>query len=119
MDKNVTRRRRSLRSRMKMKELGVTRLCVHRTLKHLYVQLIASDEASDRILASASTLDKEVRAAGGVSGSVKSAGVVGDTIAKRAIKAGVTKVAFDRSGYKYHGCIKALADAARAGGLQF
>lgn len=119
MDKKIARTRRALRARMKMKELGATRLCVHRTLKHIYAQLIKSDAAGDAILASACTLDAEVKEAGASAGNVKGAVAVGAVIAKRAAKVGVTRVAFDRSGFKYHGCIKALADAAREGGLEF
>jgi large subunit ribosomal protein L18 len=120
MEKKLTRKRRSLRARMKMRELGVTRLCVYRSLKHIYAQLIATDGVvGDKILASASTLDAEVKAQGATLGNVKASSIIGAVIAKRAIAAGINRVAFDRSGYKYHGCIKALADAAREGGLQF
>lgn len=117
--KQLVRKRRATRGRMKMRELGAARLCVHRTPRHVYAQLITSSAAGDQVLASASTLDKEVRNAGGITGNIKSAKIVGDFIAKRASAKGVTKVAFDRAGYKYHGCIKALADAARESGLEF
>lgn len=119
MDKKLKQKRRATRSRMKMRELGVIRLCVNRTPRHVYAQLIQSEVGGDKVLASASTLDKEVKAAGGVAGNVKSATIVGDMIAKRALKHGISKVAFDRSGFKYHGCVKALAEAAREAGLQF
>lgn len=119
MNKKVARKRRSMRSRMKIRELGITRLCVNRTPKHIYAQLIIPMPAGDKVLVSASTLDKEIKAGGGTSGNIKSASVVGKYIAERAKANGITKVAFDRSGFKFHGCIKALADAAREAGLEF
>jgi large subunit ribosomal protein L18 len=114
-DKKASRQRRATRARSKMKELGVPRLCVHRTPRHIYAQIIAG--AGDRILATASTLDKDLRK--GVTGNVDAAKAVGSLIAERASKAGVSDVAFDRSGFKYHGRVKALADAAREAGLKF
>jgi len=113
--KKQTRIRRSRRARAKIRELGVDRLCVNRTPRHIYAQIIAAD--GDKILASASTLDKSLRA--GATGNVDAAKAVGELIAERAKAAGVSTVAFDRSGFKYHGRVKALADAAREGGLQF
>jgi len=113
--KKQTRIRRSRRARAKIRELGVDRLCVNRTPRHIYAQVIAAD--GDKVLASASTLDKSLRA--GATGNVDAAKAVGELIAERAKAAGVSTVAFDRSGFKYHGRVKALADAARAGGLQF
>jgi large subunit ribosomal protein L18 len=98
-----------------MRELGVSRLSVHRTPRHIYAQVISGD--GQRILAAASTLDKDLRQ--GATGNVTAAAQVGAKIAERAKSAGVEKVAFDRSGYKYHGRIKALAEAAREGGLDF
>ena len=100
---------------MKMRELGAVRLTVHRTPRHIYAQVISP--AGDRVLATASTLEKDLR--DGATGNVDAAAKVGKRIAERAKTAGVTTVAFDRSGYKYHGRIKALADAAREGGLEF
>jgi len=114
-DKKASRLRRAKRSRMKMRELGAVRLSVHRTPQHMYAQIIAAD--GDRVLAAASTLDKALRA--GATGNADAASKVGALIAERAKAAGVSKVAFDRSGYKYHGRVKALADAAREGGLEF
>lgn len=119
MDKKLVRRRRAMRVRMKIRELVIPRLCVFRTPRHIYAQLILSEQKGDKVLVSASTVDKEVKSNGGVAGNVKSATLVGKVIAQRALAAGVTRVAFDRSGFKYHGCIKALAEAAREGGLQF
>ena len=113
--KKASRLRRATRSRAKMKELGVPRLCVNRTPRHIYAQIIAGE--GDRILATASTLDKELRK--GATGNVEAAKAVGSLIAERATKAGVSDVAFDRSGFKYHGRVKALADAAREAGLKF
>lgn len=113
--KKDSRLRRARRARNKMRELRVNRLCVHRTPRHIYAQIIAPE--GDKVLASASTLDASLRAGG--TGNAEAATGVGKLIAERAKAAGVTKVAFDRSGYKYHGRIKALADAAREGGLEF
>lgn len=118
VDKKQSRLRRTRRTRAKIRELGVPRLCVHRTPRHIYAQLIGQDSAS--VVAAASTLDADVRASlEGYTGNVAAATVVGRKIAERAKGAGVTKVAFDRSGYRYHGRVKALADAAREGGLDF
>jgi large subunit ribosomal protein L18 len=113
--KKQARVRRAKRSRAKIRELGVNRLCVNRTPRHIYAQVIAAD--GDKVLASASTLDKGLRAS--ATGNVDAAKAVGQLIAERAKQAGVTEVAFDRSGFKYHGRVKALADAAREGGLEF
>lgn len=114
-DKKQTRLRRARRARAKIRELGVTRLSIHRTPRHIYAQLISGDGA--KVLASASTLDKDLRS--GKTGNADAAKAVGALIAERAKAAGVTQVAFDRSGFKYHGRVKALADAARDGGLEF
>jgi large subunit ribosomal protein L18 len=114
-DKKQTRLRRARRARAKIRELGVTRLTIHRSPRHIYAQLISGDGA--RVLASASTLDKELRS--GKTGNAEAAKAVGALIAERAKAAGVSRVAFDRSGFKYHGRVKALADAAREGGLEF
>ncbi|MCG3169220.1 MAG: 50S ribosomal protein L18 [Pseudomonadales bacterium] len=114
-DKQAARVRRARRSRAKMRELGVYRLCVHRTPRHIYAQIISP--AGDQVLASASTLEKDLRA--GATGNADAAANVGRLIAERALAAGVTRVGFDRSGFRYHGRIKALADGARAGGLEF
>ena len=98
-----------------MRELQAVRLSVYRTPKHIYAQIIAPE--GDKVLAAASTLDKDLR--GDATGNVDAASKVGSLIAERAKAAGVSAVAFDRSGYKYHGRVKALADAAREGGLEF
>jgi large subunit ribosomal protein L18 len=117
MDKKETRLRRARRARARIKELGATRLCIHRTPRHIYAQVIAPE--GDRVVASASTLDGDVRKDVEKTGGAAAATVVGRVIAERAKAAGVTRVAFDRSGFKYHGRVKALADAARESGLEF
>lgn len=118
MDKKASRIRRARRARAKIRELGVHRLTVHRTPRHIYAQVISPD--GGKVIASASTLDKDVAGANeGYTGNSASASVVGKFIAERAKAAGVETVAFDRAGYKYHGRVKALADAARENGLQF
>ena len=113
--KKTSRLRRAKRARAKISELRMNRLCVYRSPKHIYAQVISPE--GDKVLASASTVEKENRES--ATGNVDAAGKVGKMIAERAKAAGVEKVAFDRSGYAYHGRIKALADAAREGGLQF
>lgn len=118
MDKKTSRLRRARRTRAKIQELGVYRLCVHRTPRHIYAQLFKPGKSE--VVASASTLDKEVKTSvKGHSGNIAAASAVGNLIATRAKAAGISKVAFDRSGYKYHGRIKALADAVREHGLEF
>ncbi len=115
---NVNNRlRRARKTRAKIAELKVTRLSVHRTNTHIYAQIIA--ETGDKIIVSASTVEADVRKKVKNGGNVEAAAVIGKLIAEKAKKAGVTTVAFDRSGYKYHGRIKALADAARENGLSF
>ena len=113
--KNDSRLRRARRARVQMRKLEASRLSVHRTPRHIYAQIFAP--AGDKVLVCASTLDKELR--GGATGNMSAAAEVGKLVAKRAMEAGIKKVAFDRSGYKYHGRIKALADAARETGLEF
>jgi large subunit ribosomal protein L18 len=118
MDKKASRIRRSARTRAKLRELVIHRLSIHRTPMHIYAQIIAPDGST--ILASASTLDKSVRSQiSGHSGNTEAAKIVGKVIAERAASAGIQRVGFDRSGFKYHGRVKALADAAREQGLQF
>ena len=113
--KNESRLRRARRSRTRMRTAGAIRLSVHRTPRHIYAQVIGAE--GDTVLASASTLDKDLRS--GATGNVDAASKVGALIAERAKAAGVTAVSFDRGGFKYHGRVKALADAAREGGLEF
>lgn len=115
---NVNNRlRRARKTRAKIAELKVTRLSVHRTNTHIYAQIIA--ESGDKVIASASTVEADVRKKIKNGGNVEAAAAIGKLIAEKAKKAGVSTVAFDRSGYKYHGRIKALADAARENGLSF
>lgn len=115
---NVNNRlRRARKTRAKIAELKVTRLSVHRTNTHIYAQIIA--ETGDKVIVSASTVEADVRKNLQNGGNIEAAALIGKLIAQKAKKAGVTTVAFDRSGYKYHGRIKALADAARENGLSF
>ncbi|HAG71130.1 MAG TPA: 50S ribosomal protein L18 [Gammaproteobacteria bacterium] len=113
--KKKSRLRRAKRARAKISELRVNRLCVYRSPRHIYAQIISA--TGSKILASASTVEKENR--GSATGNVTAAETIGKLIAERAKAAGVEQVAFDRSGYRYHGRVKALADAAREGGLKF
>lgn len=117
MDKKTSRLRRAKRTRAKIKELRIARLSVHRTPRHIYAQVIAGD--GEKVVATASTVGKDLRSAVKYSGNVDAAVAVGKSIAEKAKAAGVTEVAFDRSGFKYHGRVKALADAARENGLKF
>ena len=118
-DKKTSRIRRARRARAKISELRVHRLCVHRTPRHIYAQVI--DATGGAVLAAASTVEKELRSSlnDGATGNVDAAKAVGALIAERAKTAGITSVAFDRSGFKYHGRVQALADAARESGLEF
>ena len=111
------RLRRARKTRAKIAELKVTRLSVHRTNTHTYAQII--DASGGNVIVSASTVEADVRKKLKNGGNVEAAAAIGKLIAEKAVKAGVTVVAFDRSGYKYHGRIKALADAARENGLSF
>jgi large subunit ribosomal protein L18 len=117
MDKKSARMRRAVRGRYQIRENGVHRLCVHRTPRHIYAQVIAP--TGSEVVACASTVEADVRKDLKGTGNVDAAVVVGRLIAERAKAKGVSQVAFDRSGFKYHGRVKALADAAREGGLQF
>ena len=115
--KKVARLRRGRRFRLKAGELGAFRLCVNRSPRHIYAQVIGP--GGGETLASASTVEADLRQEVSYGGNVKAAAVVGRMIAERAKAKGITKVSFDRSGFKYHGRIKALADAARKNGLEF
>jgi large subunit ribosomal protein L18 len=117
MDKKISRLRRARRGRARIRELGATRLCVYRTPRHIYAQVITPE--GNQVVASASTLDNDIRKEVTVTGGVAAAAVVGKVIAERAQQAGISRVAFDRSGFQYHGRIKALADSARENGLEF
>ena len=115
--KKQRRLRRAVKSRTHIRELAIARLTVHRTPKHIYAQVTAADGA--KVIAAASTTQEKVRAGLKGTGNVEAAKAVGRAIAERAKAAGFTKVAFDRSGFQYHGRVKALADAAREAGLEF
>jgi large subunit ribosomal protein L18 len=117
MNKKEARLRRSRKTRAKIAELKVARLCVHRSNCHIYAQIYSA--TGDSVIVSASTVDVEVRKSIPAGGNVAAAKEIGKLIAVRAKEKGVTEVAFDRSGFKYHGRIKALADAAREHGLEF
>jgi len=117
MDKKASRQRRARKTRAKIRELGRPRLCIHRTPRHIYAQVI--DGTGDRVLVSASTLDSELRKDIKGTGNANAAAAIGKAVAERAKAAGISSVAFDRSGFKYHGRVKALADAARESGLEF
>ena len=116
MEKKVSRLRRARRSRAKIHELRVVRLSVHRTAQHIYAQVF---DPESKVIACASTLQKDVTGGLKATGNVEAAKAVGKAIAERATANGVKQVAFDRSGFKYHGRVKALADAAREHGLEF
>jgi len=121
MDKKLSRLRRAIATRRKISELRVHRLSVHRSNAHIYASIISPE--GDRVLVSASTLEPEVRKelAGqkGAGGNVAAAGLIGKRVAEKARAAGIEQVAFDRSGFRYHGRVKALAEAAREAGLKF
>jgi large subunit ribosomal protein L18 len=116
-DKNPARLRRARQTRLRIRELGAVRLTVHRTNVHIYAQI--TSPGGDKVLASASSLEKDLRTKLKHGGNKSAAEAVGQRIAEKAKAAGIQAVAFDRAGYRYHGRVKALADAARAGGLKF
>ena len=115
--KQKTRARRAKRTRAKIRQLGVPRLSVHRTPRHIYAQVVSPD--GDRVIAAASTVESDARKTLKGTGNSDAAKAIGKTIAERAKSAGIEQVAFDRSGFRYHGRVKALADAARESGLKF
>lgn len=117
MNKRVSRLRRAKRTRMRIRKQETLRFCVHKTPRHIYAQVTTPDGV--KTLVSASTLEKVLHEKLGKTGNVEAAKAVGKLLAERAVKAGISKVAFDRSGFRYHGRIKALADAAREIGLEF
>lgn len=117
ISKTSGRVRRARRTRAKIRELGASRLTVHRTPRHIYAQVISAD--GNTVIASASTLQKDIAKGLEYTGNVEAAAVVGKAIAEKSKSAGISQVAFDRSGFKYHGRLKALADAARENGLEF
>ena len=117
LDKKQNRIRRARKARAKIAQLAVNRLSVHRTPRHIYAQIIAAE--GGKVLVAASTLEKDVRKGTQSTGNIAAAAIVGAAIAEKAKAAGIDTVAFDRSGFRYHGRVKALADAAREAGLKF
>ena len=117
LDKKQNRQRRARKGRAKIRELAVNRLSIHRTPRHIYAQVIGPDGGT--VVASASTLEKDLRKGTKNTGNAEAAAIVGARIAEKAKAAGIDTVAFDRSGFRYHGRVKALADAAREAGLKF
>jgi len=117
MDKKPARLKRATKARQNIRSQGAIRLSVHRTPRHIYAQITTFDGSV--VLASSSTLENSLRSELANTGNITAAKCVGKSIAERALSAGITFVAFDRSGFKYHGRVKALADAAREAGLVF
>ncbi len=117
MNKKIARIRRAKKARLHIRRLGMPRLTVHRSGRHIYAQVI--DAEGGTVLAAASTLQKAVRESLTGTNNREAAKAVGKAVAEKAVAAGIKDVAFDRSGFKYHGRVKELADAAREGGLQF
>jgi len=117
MSKKSARLRRAKKTRAKIQELVVPRLCVYRTSQHIYAQLISAN--GSEVIASSSTVQADIKKEISHTGNKAAAAAVGKTIAEKAKAAGVTKVAFDRSGFKYHGRVQQLADSARENGLEF
>jgi large subunit ribosomal protein L18 len=117
MDKKSSRLKRALKLRSKIKKLDVNRLSIHRTSQHIYAQVLSKDGTAT--VASASTAQSDIKAIVKNAGNINAAIEVGKAIAQKALTAGVTEVSFDRSGFKYHGRVKALANAAREAGLKF
>ncbi len=116
MNKKTSRLKRARKGRCQSVRLRIPRLSVHRTPSHIYAQVIMPN---GNVVASAATVEKDIKSDAVKTGNAKAAGIIGKVVAERAQKAGIKKVAFDRSGFKYHGRIKALAEAAREAGLEF
>ncbi len=117
MDKKAKRLRRSRRARAKISELAVNRLTIHKTPRHIYAQVIAPN--GSEVVCAVNTAQADIKSEVKYTGNCDAAKAVGKAIAEKAKQAGITKVAFDRSGFKYHGRVKSLADAARENGLEF
>ena len=117
MKKKTARLRRAKKSRLHIRRLGVPRLTVHRSGRHIYAQVIAAEGGN--VIAAASTVQKELRSGLTSTSNKEAAKAVGKAVAEKAVAAGISNVAFDRSGYRYHGRVAELADAAREGGLKF
>lgn len=116
LDKKQSRLRRATRTRAKIRQLGAARLCIHRTARHMYAQVIDNE---GKVVANATTQQKDIASGLKYTGNAEAAAAVGKAIVERAAAKGITKVAFDRSGFQYHGRVQALADAAREAGLKF
>lgn len=119
VSKKQSRIRRGKRTRFKIRELNAVKLTIHRTPRHMYAQVIEQHEGADKVIVSASTVEPELRKKLESTGNVSAAEMIGQLIAERAVKAGIKQVAFDRAGFRYHGRVQKLAEAARAGGLEF
>jgi large subunit ribosomal protein L18 len=117
MDKKTARLRRAKKTRSHIRRLGVPRLTVHRSGRHIYAQVIAANGGN--VIAAASTVQKELRTDLTSTSNKDAAKAVGKAVAEKAVAAGISNVAFDRSGYRYHGRVAELADAARESGLKF
>jgi len=116
MDKKAARLRRAAKTRAVIRRLGVNRLTVFRTPRHIYAQILTADGST--VLAASSTLESDIRSTQKNTGNIEAAKEVGKRVAEKALAAGIQSVAFDRSGFKYHGRVKAVADAAREAGLK-
>jgi large subunit ribosomal protein L18 len=116
-EKKIARMRRAIKTRARIAESSRIRLCINRTPRHIYAQIISSDGA--KTLVCASSLEKAIKEQLKSTGNIDAATLVGKTLAQKAIEAGIKEVAFDRSGFRYHGRVRALADAAREAGLVF
>lgn len=119
MNKQNARHRRGLKAKALIRKTGRSRLVVYRSGVHIYSQIVKSDQLGDKVLVASSTIDKELRSSLTGKSKVEQASLVGQLLGKRAKAAGITQVAFDRAGYKYHGRVKALAEGAREAGLDF
>ncbi len=117
ISKKINRLRRAKKTRAKISEVGAYRLTIHRTPRHIYAQVVTPD--GSKVIAAASTVQKNIAGDAKYTGNTDAASLVGKAIAEKSKLAGITSVAFDRSGFRYHGRVKALADAAREGGLEF
>ncbi|RUR13426.1 50S ribosomal protein L18 [Legionella sp. km772] len=119
MNKQISRNRRGLKAKALIRKSGRARLVVYRSGMHIYSQIVQADTLGDKVLVTCSTIDKEIRASLSGKCKVDQASLVGKLLGKRAKDQGITEVAFDRAGYKYHGRVKALAEGAREAGLDF
>lgn len=119
MNKQNTRKRRGLKAKALIQKSGRARLVVYRSNMHIYSQIIKADKLGDRVLVACSTNDNEIKNSLTGKNKVEQASLVGELLGKRASEQGITQVAFDRAGYKYHGRVKALAEGAREAGLDF